>query len=196
MEPVFLDDYEKREWLGREALKELQKLNPDFFKYHIQFNPERYGDYDAFYFIYDINGKFKKHCWIEIKVRNKTWPEYFLEKEKFDRLERLRNSLYLNKEEVVYLYLNFCPEGTYCWNVSNIDDGIWEERLMNKSTSNNRIDKELKKVKLLNTDRAKSFDYVLNEVQLLREWKLNYLLPKIEKKLTSAEKTYNFLFRD
>ena len=37
MQPQFQNDYEKREWLGREALKTLQSLNPDFFKYELKF---------------------------------------------------------------------------------------------------------------------------------------------------------------
>ena len=193
MEPIFIDDYEKREWLGREALKELQQLYPNTFKYDIKFTSGRYDDYDAFYFIYDKDNKFQKYVWIEIKVRQTTYPDYFLEREKYKRMEAQRDRLYLNKDEVIFLYLNFCPEGTYCWNITNIDDGKWEARFMNESTSKNTKDKENKWVKLLDPSFSKKFDYILNERQLLRNWKLNYLLPKVEERI-KKQNNLNFLF--
>jgi len=195
MQPQFQNDYEKREWLGREALKTLQSLNPDFFKYELKFTSGQYDDYDAFYFIYDSDNKFKKYVWIEIKVRDRTFPEYILEKEKLDRMTKQRDKLYLKKEEVVFLYLNFCPEATYCWNITDMDDDNWERMEMNKSTSNNRVDKENKLVKLLDTKRSKQFEYILNEKQLLRNYKLNYLLPKVEEKIKRVN-NLNFLFED
>ena len=191
----FKDDYEKREWLSRESLKQLKELYPEFFKYDIQFTSGQYDDYDAFYFIYDNDGKFKKYVWIELKMRDKTFNEYILEKEKLDRINKHRERLYIDKEQVVILYINFCPEGTYCWNISNIDDGNWEKLLANKSTSNNRTDKEMKKVKYLKPSESKQFDYILNERQLLRNYKLNYLLPKVEEKI-KRENNLNFLFED
>ena len=148
MQPIFVNDYEKREWLGREALKDLQTLNNDFFKYKLNFTTGQYDDYDAFYFIYDTDNKFKKYVWIEIKVRDKTFPDYVLEKEKLDRMIKQRERLYLKKEEVVFLYINFCPEGTYCWNITDMDDDKWDRMEMNKSTSNNRIEKENKLINL------------------------------------------------
>ena len=194
MEPIFIDDYEKREWLGREALKELKQLYPNIFKYNIEFTPGRYDDYDAYYFIVDKDNKFKKYVWIEIKVRQTTYSEYFLEREKLKRMEAQRDRLYINKDEVIFLYLNFCPEGTYCWNITNIDDGKWEARFMNESTSKNTKDKENKWVKLLDPQFSKQFDYILNERQLLRNWKLNYLLPKVEQKLKNGEINAQLLF--
>ena len=53
-------------------------------------------------------------------MRDKTFNEYILEKEKLDRINKHRERLYIDKEQVVILYINFCPEGTYCWNISNI----------------------------------------------------------------------------
>lgn len=193
MEPIFIDDYEKREWLGRQALKELRSLYPDTFKYNIEFTSGKYDDYDAFYFILDKDNKLSKYVWIEIKVRKGTFTSYFLEKEKLDRMEAQRERLYLNKDEVIFLYLNFCPEGTYCWNITNIDDGIWEKRLMNVSTSRNSKDKEMKEIKYLEPVKSKQFDYILNEKQLLRNYKLDYLLPKIEEKI-KKQNGLNFLF--
>ena len=35
--PRFVDDFEKREYMGREALKELKELYPQYFKYDIHF---------------------------------------------------------------------------------------------------------------------------------------------------------------
>ena len=103
-----------------------------------------------------------------------------------------RDRLYINKEDVIFLYLNFTPTGTYCWNITDIDDEKWDKVLMNTSTSNNRNDKELKEVKLLEPSKSKSFDYILNEKQLLRNYKLNYLLPKVEEKIKRTG--LNFLF--
>jgi hypothetical protein len=183
MEPQFVDDYEKREWIGREALKHLQSLYPESFKYDIHFTQGKYDDYDAFYFIYDNDNKFKKYVWIEIKVRYESFNEYFLEKKKLDRMIQQRDKLFLKEDEVVFLYLNFTPSGTYCWNITGMEKGYWDKVMMNTSTSNNKIDKQLKAVKLLSPSSGKTFDYIYDEKQLLRNYKINYLLPKVEKKI-------------
>lgn len=192
---LFIDDYEKREWLGRQALKELQKLYPNTFKYNIEFTTGKYDDYDAFFFIYDKDNKLSKYVWIEIKVRQATYTDYFLEKEKLDRMEAQRERLYLKKDEVIFLYLNFCPEGTYCWNITNIEDGKWEKREMNVSTSKNRTDKEMKSVKYLKPEESKRFDYILNEKNFEKSYKTEYLLPKVEEKIKRVN-NLNFLFND
>ena len=192
---LFIDDYEKREWLGRQALKELKSLYPDTFKYNIEFTTGKYDDYDAFYIILDKDNKLSKYVWIEIKVRQTTYTDYFLEKEKLDRMEAQRERLYLKKDEVIFLYLNFCPEGTYCWNISNIDDNKWEKRLINVSTSKNRSDKEMKSVKYLKPEDSKRFDYILNEKHFENNYKTEYLLPKVEEKIKRVN-NLNFLFND
>jgi hypothetical protein len=183
----FLDDYQKREWLGRRALLELQKIHPNIFKFNIEFTSGKYEDYDAFFFIYDNENKFKKYVWVEIKVRDKIYPDYFLEKEKWSRLERQRKRLYIDKKDIIYIYINFCPNGTYMWDITNMEGTKWVKRMMNKSTSNNRQEKELKSVIGLSTSDCRYFEYTLNEVKLIRNFENKKVIEKIEKKLSNGE---------
>ena len=53
MRPRFIDEFEKREWLGREALKEVKELYPEYFKFELLFTEGKYDDYDAYYFVID-----------------------------------------------------------------------------------------------------------------------------------------------
>jgi hypothetical protein len=185
----FLDDYQKREWLGRRALLELQKLYSKTFKYEINFTPGRYDDYDAYFTIFDENGSFKKAIWIEIKTRYKTYPDYYLEKEKWDRIEDYRKRNYIDKKDVLYFYLCFCPEGTYIWNITNMENVKWTKEYMNKSTSKSRKEKENKPVVCLKIEDSKSFNYTLNEFKIIKDYEDSKKKQEIkEEKITNAEK--------
>lgn len=174
---LFEDKFAEREFYGRQALKELQNDYPEKFRFEIFENNDKYAHYDAYYFVLDHNTQsIKKRVWVEIKIRDRVFPDYFLEVKKWNNLEKERNALGLNKDEVVYLYLNFTPEGVYMWNISDIDKYEKEKRLMNKATStdrNNKIDKEIVNLK---TNDAYKFDYYLNKDLILKRYTDKLLL--------------------
>jgi hypothetical protein len=189
----FTDDFEKREYLGREALKELQLQHPDKFKYQLSFNSEKYGEYDALFFVIDENQQIKKRVWIEIKIRDTEFDEYILETKKLNSLINKRKSLYFTNEEVSFLYINFTPNNTIVWDITNIEpEG--ETLKANKATSTSRTDKVDKSVIYLKPEQGKVFDYQINEKHLLTKYDINYLLPKVKSKIKNNPGIADILF--
>jgi len=191
----FTDDYEKREWLGREALKELQEIYPEYFKYDLRFTTEKYADYDAFYFIIDEDTqKLRKRVWIEIKIRDTNYDEYVLEYKKLNQLIKKRDELFLTEDDVIFLYLNYTPNETIIWNISKIkEEGEVKSKVMNKATSTSRKDKMNKKIYYLKPSDGKRLDYVLNEKHLLRKYD-NYLLDKVKEQIKKKPGLEDILF--
>lgn len=176
---LFASDYDEREFIGRQALRDLQRDYPEKFKYELFDNPEQYGAYDAYYFALDhTTQSIKKRIWIEIKIRDKVFPDYILENKKIRGLESERKKLSLNKDEVVFLYLNFTPNGAYLWNITDVDHLESEKREMNKATSTSRTDKTDKDVKMLDPDDAYFFDYRLNKNLILKRFEDQILLKR------------------
>lgn len=178
----FVDDFEKREWFGRQALKELKELYPDFFKWEINFTTGKYDDFDAYWFV--LEGQtLKRRVWVEIKWRDDDYDELILEKKKLKQLIQHRERLMLNKDEVMFLYLNFTPNKTI---IFKIDDDMIESTSKlkaNKATSISRDEKVNKDVIYLNDSMGRKFDYRLNEKRLLSKYDVEYLLPKVKQKL-------------
>lgn len=194
MEPRFVDDHERREFIGRESLLELQQLYPDIFKYEIHQHPDKYSVYDCFYFTEDKDThSIKKRVWIEIKTRDKDFDGYFLEMKKLKDLIKARNDMYFTKDEVTFLYLNFTPTKTLIWNITDIDPDEVEVREIdcNKNTCNSRKDKVRKDQIVLKEEDAKSFKFIADEKRVFRKWAEKYLLPKIIKK--QEDLLWNFL---
>lgn len=181
----FINDFEKREWLGREALKELKKVFPSFWKYDIQFTEYQYEYYDAFFLVYDSNThKLLKRVFIEIKIRDKEYDDYVLEKKKVGDIRKKLTDILGSLNDTMILYINFCPNGTYLWDITNIEpNDCTEDMYMNKATSISRSNKVKKKCKLLKRNEAKTFDYIYNENQIMINYKQNYLLPKVEESI-------------
>ena len=89
----FTNDFEKREFIGRESLRELQKLYSNLFKYQLHFTTDTYAAYDAFYHIIDTEThSIKKRVLIEIKIRDRQFPEYILETKKLNLVFLFLNS--------------------------------------------------------------------------------------------------------
>lgn len=190
----FTDDFEKREYLGREALKEIQQQYPELLKYQLHFNTEKYGEYDAYYLIINENQQITKRVWLELKTRDQDYDEYILETKKLNSLIKKRKSLYLNEDEVIFLYVNFTPTKTIIWNITNINpEG--ETLKANKATSNNRKDKIDKQVIYLKPEQGKQLKYVLNEQHLLTKYDTNYLLPKVKEQIKKRPGLEDILFQ-
>ena len=189
----FTDDFERREYLGREALKELQLQHTNLFKYQLHFNNDKYGEYDAYYIIIDENQQITKRVWIEIKIRDEDYDEYILETKKLNSLIKKRKSLYLLENEVKFLYINFTPTKTIIWNVTDIDT---EGKTLkaNKATSDSRTNKINKQVIYLEPSTGRVLNYIINEQHLLTKYDTNYLLPKVKAEIKKRPGLEDILF--
>ena len=190
----FLDDFEKNEWLGREALKEIKQLYPNYFKYELHFTLGKYDDYDSFYFIIDENQQIVKRVWIEIKVRNRDFDNYILEKKKLKQLIKKRKDMFFKNEEVSFLYISFTPSDTIIWDITNIDPDKTEKMVMNKTTCESTTNKINKDIILLDPKDGKILNYRINENLLMLKYDDNYLLPKIKKEMVRKPGLEQILF--
>lgn len=159
----FENEFEKREQLGRRALLQLKEIYPNYFKHEIKFSTDKYSVFDAFYFELDDNThSIKNRCLIEVKLRDRTFDSYCLESKKYNSLLKKRKELGFDKDDMKLIYLCFCPEGTYLWNLDNITLN-YEKIKMNKATSVSRNDKIEKINIMLDNKEAKFLPYKYNE---------------------------------
>ena len=190
----FSSNFEQKEWLGREALKEIKILYPEIFRNNIEFTPDMCV-YDAFYFIYDENFKIKKRVFIEIKIRDIEYDNYILEWKKWNDINNLaKNDLMLNDDEYEILYINFTPESTYLWKVKDMNKEDLITKKMNKVTSISRTDKKDKKTWLLEKDSGKRLNYILNEKLLINKTYDNYLSNKVKEVIIKKPGLEDILF--
>lgn len=191
----FTNEFERREWFGREALKELKKLYPQTFKWELSFTTEPYYEYDAYYFQLDLETQsIKKRVWIEIKIRDCEYDDFILEKKKLNSLIKKRNNLSLTGDDVIFLYINFTPERTIIWKLDDELLNQTENLVANKATADSRSNKINKEVIYLNPKSGKVFDYILNEKHLESSWDETYLLPKVKEKIRTVKGLEDILF--
>lgn len=196
IEKYFADNYERREFIGFHSLLDLQKLHPDTFRFEIKPMPQGKA-FDAYYFITDGESmSIKKRVFIEIKIRDSVYPDYYLQKKKWDNIEKYRKSVYVGKEEVLYLYINFTPEGTFIWNITEMDPKKLEWQEMNEYTETSRTEKVKKQVWRMEKSEAKKFDYIINERRILSNWEQKYLLPKVKEKVRKYPCLLDILLSD
>ena len=157
-----MNEFQRREELGREALKQLKKLYPNHFKYDLHFTTNVYECYDAYYFIKE-DGSIKKRVWIEIKIRDVDYPDYLLEQKKIQALNKKRDELFLNKDEVDFIYINFTPTKTIIWNITNVDTENTTQLYANKATSISRKYKINKNVIMLKPSDGIVLDYKIDK---------------------------------
>lgn len=161
------NDYNFREWLGRTAFKDLQLKGLLPKKWELKFTADYYSYYDSYFQLGN------KNVFVEIKVRDKTYGDYVLERNKCKNLNSVYTNLYLRQDEVKFLYVNFCVEGTYLWDIDNYvfnyDKIKWGNKEMNKATSSSRTDKVDKSCVMLKPSDGKTIDYKINKNQLIKE---------------------------
>lgn len=187
----FTNDFEKREFIGRESLRELQKLYSNLFKYQLHFTTDTYAAYDAFYHIIDTEThSIKKRVLIEIKIRDRQFPEYILETKKLNSLKKIRKDLGFNEDEMSILYINFCPNETIVWDIDKINNEV-KTLVANKATSISRDEKINKSVIYLQPSEGKQLNYIYNEKEILMKSIIDEKLSATKKEII---KGLNFLF--
>jgi hypothetical protein len=189
----FADDYEKNEWLGREALKELKLIYPQYFKWDLHFTTGKWDDYDAYFFIIDETQRIKKRVWIELKIRERIFPNYILEKKKLNQLRRKRDELFLKEDEVIFLYINYTPNETILWDITNIDMTKTQKIMANKATCESRTNKTNKDVILLDPKDGKRLEYIIQPTLLLKNYD-DYLLSKVKEQIKKKTGLEDILF--
>jgi hypothetical protein len=188
---IFTNDFEKREFIGRESLKELQKLYSNLFKYPLHFTTDTYSAYDAFYHIIDTEThSIKKRVLIEIKIRDRQFPEYIIETKKLNSLEKIRKDLGFTKDEMSILYINFCPNETIVWDIDKINNDV-KTLVANKATSISRNEKINKSVIYLQPIEGKRLNYIYNENSILMK---SIIDEKLSITKNEIIKGLNFLF--
>ena len=186
---MFTSDFEKYELLGRWRLLELQSLYKNIFKEELKMTPFQYESYDSYYIKFNHETmKQEKIYFIEIKCRTKDYDSegFTLETSKYKKLETARENLYLTKEEVNYLYINFTPTKTLIWNITNVKDYnlpiVYKD--MNKTTVISKTDKKPKPQWLLPTSSAKILPFVMKENDVIQKYHFNsWVIPKVEQKI-------------
>lgn len=169
--------FQQREFYGREFLKELKELYPNYFKYDIHFTIDSYASYDAFYHIIDAEThSIKKRVLIEIKIRDQKFDDYLLEEKKLNSLLKIRKDLGMNENEMTLLYINFCPDETLIWNIDDVKDKNKSSLKANKATSVDRKNKVDKSVILLNKVDGKSLNYVYDYNRIDMKYKVNKVI--------------------
>lgn len=167
----------------RIALNNLEVLynpfpNEVYFKTITRFDGNDF--YDALYQKHK-EGTTEKRYYIEIKIRDKVFPDYFIEPKKIKDIEgvALQN---LSKCEFEILYLNFTPEGTFLWNATNLINNNkykLEKKWANKCTMKSRTDKIEKDFWAFEKGDAKFFNYIWDDNQMKPHLN-NYFQPKNE----------------
>jgi hypothetical protein len=186
----FIDDFEKREWLGRQALKEIKVLYPNYFKYELHFTTGKYDKYDFYYLIIDEQFRIVKRVLGEIKIRDRYFDEYILEEKKYNSLMKVRKEMGMNKDEMSLLYINLCVDGTYVYDLDKLELK-WDTLMANKATCDSRTNKVKKSVLYLTKSSGKFIPYVINEKKLLAE---SIIEEKIEKVKKEISKGLNFMW--
>jgi hypothetical protein len=172
----FESDYDKREFLGREALIELKNKYPKIFPFPIFFATDKFSPYDACFIKTDDHGTILQRVKIEIKIRDRVFPDYILEPRKLKSIRK--NCDYLNDDEVTILYLNFTPENTIIWNITDMDSQDSTKLMANKATSDSRTNKVNKDVIMLNPEDGIRLNYIIDPEKIIREHKSKELKKK------------------
>lgn len=157
--------YEISELVGRKAFTELMG----------EFHPERVNlikhtnyEFESFDTHMVIKSKGKElNVLVEIKTRNKTFSDYILEEKKQKGMIRYCKENKL--KNVVLLYVNFCPEGTYIWNITNVSKYNKKTIYCNRNTVRSTYDKVSKTVYKVKPTDGTSYKYIIDLKRLTKE---------------------------
>lgn len=190
----FVNDFERASFIERCAWKNFLSLYDAFPGWEQIILPYEGKDvYDVM--LYKIeNGSITKRVFIEIKVRNVIYDEYFMETKKYNSIKKLcEKELYLNEDEYKILYVNFTPTGTYIWDTSILKDIKVSKVEMNKATMDSRSDKVNKSKYDLPISKAKRYNYIWDEGQLKKHYD-QYFNKRVEKVIKKNKGLEDILF--
>lgn len=106
--------------------------------------------YDFLIHVYKEGQKIESNI-IEVKVRSKHFNRLLLEKRKYNSLKKLKKIEEEAFNNVNIIYLNFTPQGTYLFNLTDKRFN-WESLYANKCTIRSREDKVEKLVTFLDVN--------------------------------------------
>lgn len=159
--------------LERIYLKKIYHQFPREFDWKLQMTDEYgYDIYDGEILKFKKNsGQLISRIFVEIKVRDRFYPELMLERKKYNdllSLVRKRDEKTLNdsgyKIESKIGYVSVTPEGTFWFNLSNIKEFNWESKLCPVSTTDRSLGKTMKEVVMLDTQKARKFEFKTGEI--------------------------------
>lgn len=186
MNTYFKSDVHRYAFIERCAWKEFNDSYKIFDNYNKIVTPYDGNDsYDVFLYKIDNEGRMYNRIFLEIKVRNKNYNEWFFETKKYNAiLNMCKKELYLKDDEYKILYLNFTEIGTLIWDTDIIyeNDMKVSTQMMNTTTFKSRIDKTLKSKYDMPTDKAKHYKYIWDESHLEKHYK-EYFYNEVEKKV-------------
>jgi hypothetical protein len=146
-------NYFNKEKIGREQL--LRLISNQNKNVTVNFTDDKYAVYDAYWSYTDHHGN-EVYIIAEIKVRDKVYSDYIIEKSKLERLqgEALRLEKKDGKKRLVY-YVNFCNNIAYFFNVT--EKRTWFKSgnlVMNRNTVKSTTEKILKEIYYLPTTKS------------------------------------------
>ena len=168
------EDYVKKSILERIYLRKIFAMLPTNFDWQYYLTDE-FG-----YSVYDMELlKFKKgtgepigRYFVECKVRDQHWNELMLERKKFDDLnieaskrdKKTKKESYLDlKSKLIYLCVT--PEGSYWYDLNDIEKFNWDTRNCPVSTTDMSRGRTDKMVGMLDTKLARRFELRTGDIQ-------------------------------
>tara|TARA_R110000850_G_scaffold53256_5_gene127877 strand:- start:1651 stop:2133 length:483 start_codon:yes stop_codon:yes gene_type:complete len=154
--------YDIQEDLGRKAFSQLIKNTVKDVP-EIKYEQDPYSIFDAS-FTYKNAQNITKYVFVEIKVRSRKFNEYILESKKFNAMHNIYKSKNIKKEDVSLLYVNFCPDGSFIWDMDEIESKYTlQDSIFNRNTTESRYNKTQKQVYYLKTSDAIKYNFIIKQ---------------------------------
>lgn len=150
-----LDQFQKYEVYGRLALRNIV-ISDDIVV------TEEFAPYDA-YKDSVIDGKRIRYL-IEIKIRNGSYPDYMLDSAKLSSMRAEKAKLLNSKEfdQVLLLYVNFTPSGSYIWDIEKNIAGKTPGSDYLRRTTAAPSSSVMKRIYYLQVTKATKYPYVID----------------------------------
>lgn len=159
-----MDAFAKAEVLNRLGLQQVLSEEAQKTTYFT----DEYCAYDAYKDVTE-NGLTIRYM-LEMKVRNKVYPDYMIDEKKILGLRKEREKL--KKEgyyDAVSVYVNYTPAGTFFWNIESCirkTQKVTTNAARYTAKESERIDKPSYMFKV--SDADKSYSYIINKDELLK----------------------------
>lgn len=107
--------------------------------------------------IWNPETNYKKVFIIEIKVRERIFSNYMLEKDKYNSICKYVEDYSKFTANVIPLYINITPTGTLFYNTDKLENIIWQVDRFNKTTCSYKQEKIDKIVTYLEINQADKY---------------------------------------